>query len=332
MSIDLTDPIFHDEAKAREWLEQARWPNGVNCPHCGSVDGVSVMGGKKHRPGLFHCRDCRGQFTVMTGSVMESSHVPLTKWVLANRLMNSSKKGFSAHQLHRSIGVTYKTAWFMFHRIREAMSDPNAPKLGGEGKIIEADEAYHGKRKAPREMPAYRRGLPYTRDGSSGGAKKRPIAALVERAGEARVQHMNHVTAKNLGAFIAKNADMRSRLQTDESKLYATIGKDFASHESVNHAAKEYARGDVTINTAEGYFGVFKRGMVGVYQHCGEQHFQRYLDEFTFRFNNRSKLGVEDEARAVKAVKAMEGKRLTYRRIAGPGESVEGGADPGGVV
>src|SRR5665213_1403665 len=173
-------------------------------------------------------------------------------------------------------------------------------------------------------MPAYRQGRAYIKSGKNGGAKKRPIVALVERGGEARVTHMGHVTAKNIGAFMAKNADMKSRLNTDESKLYGSLGKEFGSHETVNHAAKEYARGDVTSNTAEGYFGVFKRGMVGVYQHCGEQHFQRYLDEFTFRFNNRSRLGVEDTERAVKMVKGMDGKRLTYRRIAGQRESLEG--------
>jgi transposase-like protein len=214
MSIDLTDAIFHDEAKAREWLEQPRWPNGVHCPRCGSLR-PSLMGGKKHRPGLFHCPDCCGQFTVMTGSVMESSHVKVTKWVMAIRLMASSKKGMSAHQLHRSIGVTYKTAWFMFHRLREAMSDPASPPIGGEGKIVEADEACHGRKKAPSEMPAYRKGRPYTKGGVNGPRQKRPIVALVERGGEARVTHMGHVTAKNLGAFMAKNADLKSRLHTE---------------------------------------------------------------------------------------------------------------------
>jgi transposase-like protein len=322
MTLDLTDPIFHDENQAREWLEGYRWPNGPYCCHCGGVR-VAPMGGKKHRPGLYYCPDCRGQFTVMTGSVMESSHVKVTKWVLAIRLMTSSKKGFSAHQLHRSIGVTYKTAWFMFHRLREAMSDTNAPKLGGEGKIVEADEAYHGKRKEPQNSPQ-RKGRPFTKKGKGGGAQKRPIVALVERGGEARVTHMGHVTAKNIGAFMAKNADLKSRLNTDESRLYPSLGKDFGSHEVVNHGAKEYARGDVHINTAEGMFGVFKRGMVGVYQHCGEQHFQRYLDEFTFRFNNRTKLGVEDGQRAAKLAHGMGGKRLTYRRIAGQGKGMEG--------
>jgi transposase-like protein len=321
MTVDLTDPIFHDEAKAREWLEGYRWPNGPFCCHCGSTR-VAPMGGKKHRPGLYYCPDCRGQFTVMTGSVMESSHVKIAKWVLAIRLMSSSKKGFSAHQLHRSIGTTYKTAWFMFHRLREAMSEPNPTPIGGEGKIVEADEAYHGKRKAPHVRNKYL--PPPTKRGKGGGAQKRPIVALVERDGEARVTHMGTVTSKNIGNFMSKNVDLKSRLQTDESRLYDNLGKDFASHETVNHGAKEYVRGDVTTNTVEGFFGVFKRGMVGVYQHCGEQHFQRYLDEFTFRFNNRAKLGVEDGERAAKLAHGMGGKRLTYRRIAGQGEGMEG--------
>lgn len=325
MTIDLTDPIFHDVAKAREWLETYRWPNGPYCPHCGAFS-VIRMAGKAHRPGLFHCRACQGQFTVTNGSVMEASHVPLPKWVLAIRLMNSSKKGFSAHQLHRSIGVTYKTAWFMWMRVREAMSDPNPTPIGGEGKIVEVDEAYHGKQKNP-ELSPQRQGRPYIKKNRP--APKRPIVALVERGGEARVTHMGHVTGQNLSVFMAKNMDKKSRLQTDESKLYTVLGKEYGSHETVNHAAKEYARGDVTTNSVEGFFGVFKRGMVGVYQHCGEQHFQRYLDEFTFRFNNRSKLGVEDEARAIKAVKGMAGKRLTYRRTGGQEESVEGAGSSG---
>jgi transposase-like protein len=325
MSINLTDPIFHDEDQARAWLEMARWPNGPNCPHCGSLR-VAPMGGKKHRAGLYYCPDCRGQFTVQTGSVMESSHVPLTKWVLATRLMGASKKGFSAHQLHRSIGVTYKTAWFMFHRLRETMSDPKAPPVGGEGKIVEADEAYHGKQKTP-ELSPQRQSRPYIKQNRP--APKRPIVALVECGGQARVAHVQQVTANNLRQFLTANADVKSRLMTDESKLYTVIGKDFASHETVNHSAKEYARGDVTTNTVEGFFSVFKRGMVGVYQHCGEQHFQRYLDEFTFRYNSRSKLGVEDTERAFKIANAMQGKRLTYRRIGGKGESLESTGNPG---
>jgi transposase-like protein len=312
MNIDLTAPIFHDEDKAREWLEASRWPNGPICPHCGSVRPAR-MGGTSGRPGLFHCPDCRGQFTVRTGQVMERSHIPLTKWVMAYHLMASSKKGVSAHQLHRTMKVAYNTAWFMAHRIREAMAEKNPVALGGEGKIVEADEAYHGKRETPVKLSRGRVAKP-TKRGKGGGAQKRPIVALVERGGEVRATHMNHVTGKNLRKFVVENASRKSRLHTDESNLYPTLGKEFATHETVNHGKKEYARGDVTTNTVEGFFGVFKRGMVGVYQHCGEQHLQRYLDEFSFRWNHRVKLGIDDAERAAATVYAAEGKRLTWRR------------------
>ena len=269
------------------------------------------MEGKVHREGLFHCRDCRGQYTVLTGSVMERSHVPLPKWVLAIRLMTASKKGMSAHQVHRMINVTYKTAWFMCHRIREAMREIAPAPLGGEDKVIEADEAYHGKKEIPTPS-RHRRGRPYIKKGKA--AEKRPIVALVERGGEARAFSMPVVTGKNIREKLVTHASRKSRLHTDESRLYETLGKEFATHETVNHSAKEYARGDVTTNTVEGFFGIFKRGMVGVYQHCGEQHLQRYLDEFTFRYNNRSKLGIEDQERARIAAYGMNHKRLTYRR------------------
>lgn len=311
MSVDLTDPIFHDETKAREWLEGVRWPNGPFCPFCGSL-AATRMEGDAHRPGLMNCRDCRKQFSVTVGTVFERSHVPLHKWVLANFLMNASKKGISAHQLHRTIKVTYKTAWFMAHRLREAMRDPNPSPLGGEGKIVEADEAYHGKAETP--IPSeHRKGRPYLKRDLS--KQKRPIVALVERGGEARAMHMRHVTGKNVRDMLVTHADRKSRLQTDESRLYPAVGREFAKHETVNHSIKEYARGDVTTNGVEGFFGIVKRGFVGIYQHCGEQHFQRYLDEYTFRFNHRSKLGIEDAERARIAIMGITGKRLTYRRI-----------------
>lgn len=272
------------------------------------------MQGKKHRSGAFNGRDCRKAFSATVGTVFEASKVPLHKWMLANHLMNASKKGVSAHQLHRMIHVTYKTAWFMEHRLREAMTTPDAPPLGGEGKIVEADEAYHGKRETqvPRSRNAR---TEFTKRGLGGGAQKRPIFALVERGGEARAMHMPHVTGKNIREVLVRNADRKSRLHTDESNLYPVVGTEFAKHETVNYSIKGYARDDVTTNTVEGFFGVFKRGMVGVYQHCGEQHFQRYLDEFTFRFNARTALGVDDTNRANLALLGTVGKRLTYRRI-----------------
>ena len=215
MNVDLTKPIFNDEDKAREWLEASRWPNGPACPHCGSV-GVLRLGGKAHRPGLFQCRDCRGQFTVRTGQVMERSHIPLAKWVLGFHLMASSKKGVSAHQLHRTLGIAYNSAWFMAHRIREAMTDNKPTPIGGEGKVVEADEAYHGKVETPIPS-AQRKGRPYLKRDLS--KQKRPVVALVERGGEVRAFHMPHVTAENVREALVKHADRKSRRHTDESNL-----------------------------------------------------------------------------------------------------------------
>jgi transposase-like protein len=314
--INLTNPIFHDEAKARVWLEDARWGGRPACAHCGSLN-VHRLEGEAHRTGLFKCRDCREQFSVTVGSVMERSHIPLHKWVLGFHLMNASKKGMSAHQLHRMLDVTYKTAWFMAHRIREAMREPNPAPLGGEGKIVEADETYYGKQETPQPRSRGRIPKP-TKTGRMGPADKRAIVALVERGGEARAVHMLRVTALNVREVLVKHADRKSRLHTDESNLYPMVGDEYVQHETVRHSAKEYARGDVHTNSAEGFFGLFKRGMAGVYHHCGEQHLQRYLDEFSFRYSNRSKLGVNDAERARLAAKNADGKRLTYRRINDP--------------
>lgn len=314
---DLSAPHFHDETKAREHLEAVRWPHGPHCPHCGSFSATR-MDGDKHREGLVNCRDCRKQYSVTVGTVFERSHLPLTKWLMANHLMNASKKGISAHQLHRMLDLPYKTAWFMCHRIREAMRDTSATPLGGPGKVIEADEMYHGKRETPVPL-ARPRATPPTKGGKSGGAQKRPIFALVERGGAARAYHMPQVNAKNVRDVLVRKASRASRLHTDESNLYPRVGEEFFDHETVNHSAKEYARGhgdeQVTTNSVEGFFGIFERGLTGVYQHCGEQHLQRYLDEFSFRYSNRAKLGIDDDTRALLALKGAEGKRLTYRRI-----------------
>jgi transposase-like protein len=232
LDINLTDAKFHNENAAREWFEASRWPNGVSCVHCGGAR-VARMGGKSGRPGLFHCPDCRGQFTVRTGHVMESSHVPLTKWALAFHLMASSKKGVSAKQIERTLDVAYNTAWFMMHRIREAMTDTDPRPLGGEGKVVEADEAYHGKVEIPIPS-ASRKGRPFLKRETA--KQKRPIAVLVERRGEARAEHVKHVTGDNIGDFLKRNADTKSRLHTDESRLYSAIGAEFATHERVHHA------------------------------------------------------------------------------------------------
>jgi transposase-like protein len=243
---------------------------------------------------------------------MESSHIKLHIWLQAFALMTASKKGMSAHQLHRSLKVTYKSAWFLAHRIREAMRTGGLmPPMGGPGEIVEADETYYGKTQEPRTSKQ-RLGRPYKK-GSRGPRDKRPVLALVERGGRVRSFHVPVANAVNVAQIVRENVHRESRLMTDESKLYPVVGQEFASHETVNHSAKEYARGDVTTNTVETYFSVFKRGMRGTYQHCKEKHLHRYLAEFDFRFNNRTALGVTDGERAELAIKGIEGKRLTYR-------------------
>ena len=313
MTVNLTDPIFNDEDKARAYFEEIRWPNGVTCPHCGNANSgriysIAANPAKKIRAGLRECQDCHGQFTVRTGGVMESSHVPLTKWALAYRFMASSKKGMSAHQLHRSIGVTYKTAWFMWHRIREAMREDVMPPMGGAGKVVEVDEAFIGP---SRDVFVNDRGWQKQR----GPAGKRIVVTLVERGGSSRSIKVDKLDAATIGQILRDNVSRQSRIHTDEAHHYRPPGADFAAHERVNHSAKEYARDDVTTNTVEGFFSIFKRGMTGVYQHCGEQHLQRYLDEFDFRFSNRAALGIDDTERTRRAVKGGEGKRLTYRPL-----------------
>jgi transposase-like protein len=309
--------IYTDETAAREHLEALQWPDGVNCPHCGNADKarIKALQGKSTRPGVYKCNECRKPFSVTVGTVFERSHIPLHKWLYATHLMTSSKKGISAHQLHRTLKVTYKSAWFMAHRIREAMSDNVRGPMGGEGSIVEADETYFGKYDEHRERKTPRRGVMPTKGGKVGVGQKRAIVTLVQRGGSARSFHVATADKENVRAIILRNVYRDSRLMTDESKLYYGMGEKYLSHETVKHSRKEYVRGDVYTNSAEGYFSVFKRGMKGVYQHCKEKHLHRYLAEFDFRFNNRIALGINDEARADNAAKAIRGKRLTYRRI-----------------
>lgn len=307
MSIDLTNKIFHDENAARAHLEAQRWPNGPVCPHCGSTD-VAKLAGEKHRPGLFSCRakHCREQFTVTIGTVMESSHIPLNKWVLAIQLMAASKKGVSAKQIERTLGVSYRSAWFLMHRIREAMA-PSAGStgpLGGEGKIVESDETFVGGK-----AKNVHNGKPVP--------PKRPVMALVERGGQMRAKHVADVTAKTVRQVLKEQVSQKSELHTDDSLVYLHVGKDFAKHESVNHSQDEYVRDHVTTNSAESWFAIFKRGIMGSFHSVSEQHLQRYADEFAFRWNHRQSLEIDDEMRAKAIIKATEGKRLTYRRIGG---------------
>lgn len=301
-----TDPIFTDEAAAREHLESIRWPDGPVCPHCGNVnqDSIHKLEGKSHRPGLYQCNECRGHFSVTVGSVMERSKIPLHKWVFAFHLFAASKKGMSAHQLMRMLGLgSYRTAWFMAHRIREAMKEDHGSPIGGEGKTVEADETYFGSRDHVTTR---------TKHGKPGHKSKRSVVALVERGGQARFFHVKEATAKGVRDVMVRNIDRKSDLYTDESRLYVETGKEFNSHETVHHSAGEYVRGVVHTNTVENVFSVFKRGMRGVYQHCGEAHLFRYVAEFEFRYNRRAALKWSDAERADDLIRLTAGKRLMY--------------------
>lgn len=310
-----TDAIFNDEDAARAHLEALLWPDGPVCPRCGLVGEATLMKGKSHRAGLYNCAPCNKPFTVTVGTVYERSHIPLHKWVYATHLMSASKKGISAAQLHRQLNFgSYRTAWFMAHRIREAMRSTDTAPLGGEGKIVEADETYYGR---PAVTPVARTsGQPFIRK-SPRKVQKRPVVALVERGGRARVFHVAVADKLTVRKIVMDHVSPASRLHTDESRLYKGADKVFASHETVKHSAGEYVRGDVHTNCAEGFFGVFKKGMTGVYQHCGEKHLSRYVDEFAFRHNTRAKLGFNDAERAALAIQGAAGKRLTYRRTDG---------------
>jgi transposase-like protein len=291
---------FHNEEAAYAFVEAWLWPDGRTCPHCGTVDQSGPLKGKSTRIGVYKCYACRKPFTVKVGTVFESSHVKLHVWLQAIHLMASSKKGFSTNQFARILGVTVQTAWFLSHRLREAMIDiaPQGP-LGGEGVFVEADETFVGGRARNR---AYREPAP-----------KKAVVALIERHGRVRSRHVPEVNAANLRPILAAGIDKASHLRTDESGVYWKAGEQFASHRTVNHAQKEYVRGDASTNAAEGYFSVLKRGIYGVYQHVSEEHLHRYLVEFDFRHNNRVALGIDDTERATNILRGVRGKRLTYR-------------------
>jgi transposase-like protein len=298
MTANLQNPVFTDETKAREWLEARVWPNGPVCPHCGSTgDDVTALNGKSHRPGVYQCNGCREQFTVTVKTVFERSKIPLSKWLAALFLLTSSKKGVSAHQVHRSLGISYKSAWFMMHRLREALRTGGFAPMGSGGKVVESDETFIGRKKG--------------------------VLTLVERGGKARSFHVDSVRIADVVPIVRQNVAREAKLVTDEASHYWDVGREFASHDRVNHGLDEYVRYErdadgaefvVHTNTVEGYYSVFKRGMKGTYQHCSEKHLHRYLAEFDFRYNNRSALGVNDLMRAEEAAKGIVGKRLTYRR------------------
>jgi len=312
MTLSLKDPIYNDENAAREHLEALQWPSGPVCPHCGVIGEATKLAGKSTRPGVWKCRPCKKPFSVTVGTVFERSKIPLTKWLLATELLTSSKKGISAHQVHRMLGVTYKTAWFMMHRIREAMTPAagSEPPLGGHGKIVEADETYIGRADGPRG----KRG----KKAWGGMSHKMKIVSLVERGGNVRSKRVKDATKLAITDILKANVHPASVLHTDGSSIYTNTGAVHI-HESVDHGSEYVCAGKagrkVHTNTLEGFFSIFKRGMVGTYQHCGEQHLDRYLAEFDFRANTRAAKGFDDAMRAAKVLEGINGKRLTYRRI-----------------
>ena len=315
MSNAFTAPHFQTPELAREWLEKTRWPEGPICSHCGTFNHAY----KTKKAGWYRCaeKECRKDFTVTTGTVMERSHIPLNKWLMGFYLMSASKKGVSAHQLHRALAVDYKSAWFMCHRIREAMrpdDEPGFDPLGGKGKIVEADETYFGPVEESKRRTKTTSGRKFTKGGRSGPSNKRAIVSLVERGGRVRSFHPATADGNTVTAIVLDNIKRELRLHTDESRLYDFPGAAFKAHETVTHSHGEYARGDVNTNSVEGYFSIFKRGMKGVYQHCREKHLHRYLAEFDFRYNHRTALGHSDIDRTIAAVKGVEGKRLMYRQ------------------
>lgn len=294
----LSAVYFKDETAAREYLEKIRWPNGPVCPHCGSVDEHYPLKGKKTRPGLYKCSDCRKQFTVTVGTVFERSKISLDKWLTAVFLLCASKKGISSHQMHRVLGITYKTAWFMTHRIREAMKDPVfTSQLGGAGTVVEADETFWGNKGKQRK-------------GARGYAHKEKIFSLVERGGKVRSFHVPTVAAKTLKPIMREQIHKDTSIMTDEMGSYMGLDREFASHDVVRHSAREYVRGQIYTNTVENYFSILKRGLVGVYQHVGANHLRKYIGEFDFRYNHRNLTDIE---RTDVALAGIQGKRLLYQ-------------------
>src|SRR3954454_23840684 len=301
MASVLSKKHFHNEDEAFAYVEARVWPEGPVCPHCGGVERISKMQGKSTRQGLHKCYQCRKQFTVRMGTLFESSHVPLHVWLQAIYLISGSKKGISSHQLARTLDLTVKTAWFLSHRIREAMREGDLAPFGQGGGAVEVDETYIGRKKGMPIRGAYHH--------------KMAVLGLVDReSGRARLFHVAQASGRNIQPIVLANLSREPRLMTDESMIYRRIGREFAEHSAVHHYANEYVRGDITTNTVEGCFSIFKRGMRGVYQHCAEKHLHRYLAEFEFRYSNREAHGVDDAARADKMLKGIVGKRLTYQQ------------------
>ncbi|VFU09047.1 IS1595 family transposase [Methylocella tundrae] len=306
MSSSLSDKHFHDERAAYAYVESRVWPTGPVCAHCGNADAsrMKLMAGKSTRIGVRQCNECRKPFTVKVGTIFESSHVPLRLWLQAIHLMTASKKGISSNQLHRTLGVTLKTAWFMSHRIRLAMQGRGLAPMGGEGATVEIDETVIGKQERALKDASFK-----------GYNFRNVVLPLVERGGSSRSFHVDGISVvdADIEPIVKANIACATAIMTDEATRYKSIGKAFASHDTVNHRLGEYGRGVVTTNTVEGFYSIFKRRMKGVYQHCGARHLHRYLAEFDFRYLNRIKLGINDVALADHALKGIVGKRLAYQ-------------------
>jgi transposase-like protein len=306
----LNAPQFLNEEAAFAYVESRLWPNGPVCPHCGNADAKRIrkMEGKTTRLGLHKCYECKGQFTVRQGTIFESSHLPLHLWLQVIHLMCASKKGISTNQIQRMLSCSMKTAWFLTHRIREAMRDGAFSPMGGAGGVVEIDETYIGRKD----------GFEVKR----GSGHKNAVLTLVERDGKARSFHVEKASKDVVIPIVRENIDRESHVMTDESPVYSKLGNDSSKHGAVEHSRGEYGYRDresgekINTNTVEGYYSIFKRGMIGVYQHCGEQHLHRYLAEFDFRYSNRIKLGVNDTNRADIALQGVKGKRLTYETTA----------------
>jgi transposase-like protein len=309
---DIRDPIFHDEDKARERLEMILWPQGPVCPRCGVMgDRITKLMGKSTRPGVYKCKDCRKPFSVTVGTVMERSHIPLTKWIAATYFMMTAKKSMSAKNLQRLIGVSYEAAWFLFHRLRECPITDDMPPLGGENKVVEGDETYVGGKEANKHKNK-------RLHAGRGPVGKQAVFSLIERDGAVRSFHVANVTAKTLRPIIVKAADTASFLMTDDSPLYPKIGEEFAGHGAVNHSADEYVRlgGFIHTNTIESFFALIKRGVYGQFHSVSEAHLHRYLREFDFRHSYRD---LSDIDRTEKLLRGAMGKRLMYRQPASEG-------------
>ena len=305
MSSNLSAPHFHNEEAAYAYVEACIWPNGPVCPHCGGVERISKMQGKSTRIGTYKCYQCRKPFTVKVGTIFESSHVAMNVWLQAMYLIAGSKKGISSNQLHRILGVTLKTAWFMSHRIREAMRSGDLTPFGSGGGMVEVDETYIGMRDG------------FTK-AVTGGHHKMKVLSLVDReSGQARSAVITRPSREEIEPIVMANLAREARLMTDEANFYRVIGRSFAEHQVVRHGVKEYVRGEAHTNTIEGFFSIFKRGMRGIYQHCGEKHLHRYLAEFDFRYSNRVALGCNDGERADRLLSGIVGKRLTYQTSCG---------------